>query len=122
MQNKLQELTSKLYSEGLSKGKKEAEYLKAKAKTEAEEIIARAKEEYKEILEKANKDANDYKVKIENEVKMVSRQTLATVKQNIEEVIVVKAIEKPVKEALDSKEFLSSVIKTAIAAFNPTKG
>lgn len=122
MQNKLQELTSKLYAEGLSKGKKEAEDLKAKAKTEAEEIIARAKEEYKEILEKAKKDANDYKVKIENEVKMVSRQTLATVKQHIEEVIVIKAVEKPVKDALESKEFLGSVIKTAIAAFNPEKG
>ena len=29
MQNKLQELTDKLYNEGLSKGKKEAEDLKA---------------------------------------------------------------------------------------------
>lgn len=122
MQNKLQELTSKLYAEGLSKGKKEAEDLKAKAKIEAEEIIAKAKDEYKEILKKANKDAHDYKVKIENEVRMVSRQTLATVKQNIEEVIVTKAVEKPVKEVLESKDFLGSVIKAAIEAFNPSKG
>jgi V/A-type H+-transporting ATPase subunit E len=122
MQNKLQELTSKLYAEGLSKGKKEAEELKAMAKTEAEEIIAKAKEEYKEILEKAKREAQDYKTKIENEVRMVSRQTLATVKQNIEEVIVVKAIEKPVKEALENKDFLGTVIKASIEAFNPAKG
>lgn len=32
MQNKLQELTDKLYNEGLSKGKQEAEEMVAKAK------------------------------------------------------------------------------------------
>ena len=39
MQNKLQELTDKLYNEGLSKGKQEAELLRANAKKEAEKII-----------------------------------------------------------------------------------
>src|SRR3989339_1674050 len=104
MQNKLQELTDKLYTEGLSKGKIEAEELKANAKKEAEEIIAKAKEEYNLILDKAKKDSLDYKIKIENEIKMVSRQTLAKVKQNIEEVVTTKAIQNPVKEAIESKE------------------
>ena len=45
MQNKLQELTDKLYNEGLSKGKQEAELLRANAKKEAEKIIADAKNE-----------------------------------------------------------------------------
>ncbi len=119
MQNKLQELTDKLYTEGLSKGKIEAEELKANAKKEAEEIIAKAKEEYNLILDKAKKDSLDYKIKIENEIKMVSRQTLAKVKQNIEEVVTTKAIQIPVKEAIGSKEFLGSLIKSAITSFNP---
>ncbi|MDP3436515.1 MAG: hypothetical protein Q8S04_04680 [Bacteroidales bacterium] len=119
MQNKLQELTDKLYTEGLSKGKIEAEELKANAKKEAEEIIAKAKEEYNLILEKAKKDSLDYRIKIENEIKMISRQTLAKVKQNIEEVVTTKAIQKPVKDAMESKEFLGSLIKSAIASFNP---
>ena len=40
MQNKLQELTDKLYNEGLSKGKSEGEAILANAKAQAEEIIA----------------------------------------------------------------------------------
>lgn len=120
MQNKLQELTDKLYAEGLSKGKQEAEELKAKAKKEAEEIIAKAHEEYKEIVEKAKKDSQDFKVKIENEIRMVARQSLATVKQKIEEVLIAGATEKPLKEAMDNKEFLGKIIKEAVTAFNPS--
>ena len=41
MQNKLQELTDKLYNEGLQKGKQEAEQLKANAKNEAAQKISK---------------------------------------------------------------------------------
>ena len=43
MQNKLQELTDKLYQEGLSKGKEEGERILAEAKAQAEKILAEAK-------------------------------------------------------------------------------
>jgi V/A-type H+-transporting ATPase subunit E len=121
MQNKLQELTDKLYSEGLSKGKKEAEELKAKAKKEADQIIAKANQEYKEILEKAKKDAQNFRLKTENEIKMVARQSLATVKQNIENIIVTNATAAPIKEEMESKQFLGEIIREAIKAFNPEK-
>ena len=49
MHNKLQELTDKLYNEGLSKGKQEGEEILAKAKVQAEEIIAKAKAEAEAI-------------------------------------------------------------------------
>ena len=44
MQNKLQELTDKLYNEGLSKGKQEGEELLAKAKAQALDRICRKQE------------------------------------------------------------------------------
>lgn len=43
MENKLQELTDKLYKEGLSKGKEEGEAILAKANEKAAEIIEEAK-------------------------------------------------------------------------------
>lgn len=45
MQNKLQELTDKLYNEGLSKGREEGEALLAKAKSQAADIVAEARKE-----------------------------------------------------------------------------
>ena len=50
MENKLQELTDKLYNEGLSKGKQEAEALKAAAAAESEKIIADARKEAEKII------------------------------------------------------------------------
>ena len=64
MQNKLQELTDKLYNEGLSKGKQEGEEILAKAKVQAEEIVAKAKAEAAAIVAAANKDAEDLKTKV----------------------------------------------------------
>ena len=55
MQNKLQELTDKLYNEGLSKGRQEGEELLAKARTQADEMIAKAQAEAERIIAAATR-------------------------------------------------------------------
>ena len=111
--DKLQELTQKLYEEGLSKGKLEGEALLAKAQMEAEELVKKAQQEAEEILEKAKKEAADYKTKVEGDVKMASTQALQATKAGIEGLIVAKAVE-PVKEQLSGAAFLKEII-TAVA-------
>ena len=90
MQNKLQELTDKLYNEGLSKGKQEAEQMKANAKNEAAQIIAQAKEQAQEILAKAQSEAAELKSKTENDVKMASLQAFTAVKQQLNPLLLQK--------------------------------
>ena len=59
MQNKLQELTDRLYNEGLSKGKQEGEELLAKAKVQADEMIAKGeKVDIQDVLK--NLQERDY--------------------------------------------------------------
>ena len=111
--DKLQELTQKLYNEGLSKGKEEGEAILAKAQAQAQEIVAKAQEEAKAIIEKAQKEAADYKVKVEGDVKMASTQALQATKAGIENLIVAKAVESA-KNVLGSEAFLKEVI-TAVA-------
>ena len=118
MQNKLQELTDKLYNEGLSKGKQEAEQMKANAKNEAAQIIAQAKEQAQEILAKAQSEAAELKSKTENDVKMASLQAFTAVKQQIESVITAKTL-VPAKAAVAETEFLKEIIKSVVSAFNP---
>lgn len=119
MQNKLQELTEKLYNEGLSKGKQEAEQMKANAKNEAAQIIAQAKEQAQEILAKAQAEAAELKSKSENDVKMAAQQTFTAVKKQIEDAIIAKSVAAPVKTATSDIEFLKVIIKDIVAAFNP---
>ena len=118
MQNKLQELTDKLYNEGLSKGKQEAEQMKANAKNEAAQIIAQAKEQAQEILAKAQSEAAELKSKTENDVKMASLQAFTAVKQQIESVITAKSLASA-KAAVAETEFLKEIVKAIVTAFNP---
>lgn len=74
MQNKLQELTDKLYKEGLSKGKQEGEEILAKAKDQAEEIIGKAKAEAEAIIAAAQKEAEDLRTKVTGDLKMAAGQ------------------------------------------------
>ena len=118
MQNKLQELTDKLYKEGLSKGKQEGEAYLAKAKVQAEEIVAKAQAEAAAILAAANKEAEDLKTKVQGDLKMAASQCVAATKKDIETLVVAKMTEAEVKKALTSAEFVKEVILAVAKGFN----
>ena len=61
MSNKLQELTDRLYNEGLSKGKEEGEILLFKARKEADEIIANARKQAEDIHRKPPRECTLYR-------------------------------------------------------------
>ena len=118
MENKLQELTDKLYKEGLSKGKEEGEAILAKANEKASEIIEDAKKQAESILRKAQKDALDYKTKVEGDVKMAAVQSLQATRKDIENLMVGKMTDKQVASVLSSADFVKEVIKAVAEKFN----
>ena len=118
MQNKLQELTDKLYNEGVSKGKQEGEELLAKAKVQADDIVAKAKAEAAAIVAAANKEAEDLKTKVQGDLKMAAAQSVAATKKDIETLVISKMTEGEVKNALTSAEFVKEVILAVAKAFN----
>lgn len=119
MQNsKLQELTDKLYNEGLSKGKQEGEQIIAQAREEAEKIMAQARKNAEAIVAAAEKEAEDVRTKVESDVRMASRESISATKQDIEGLIVAKFADKPVEGALRSADFIKEIIKTVAEKFN----
>ena len=119
--NKLQELTDKLYNEGLSKGRQEGEELLAKAKVQAEEMVAKAQAEAAQIVAAAQKQADEIKSKVASDIKMASSQSLAATKKDIETLVVGKMTDEPVKKALASADFIKELIQ-AVAAYFTTEG
>ena len=117
MQNKLQELTDKLYNEGLAKGKQEGEEILAKAKVQAEEIVAKAQAEAAQIVAAAQKQAEELKSKVASDVKMAANQSLAATKKDIETLVVGKMADEPVKKALTSADFVKDLIKAVAEKF-----
>ena len=118
MHNKLQELTDKLYNEGLSKGKQEGEEILAKAKIQAEETVAKAKAEADAIVAAARKEAEDLKTKVQGDLKMAAGQSIAATKKDIETLIVTKMTAEETAKSLTSAEFVKEVILAVAKGFN----
>ena len=112
--DKLQELTQKLYDEGLAKGKQEGEALLQKAVAEAENIKKQAQEEAEAILAKARKEADDFKVKVEGDVKMAAQQSVQATRTDIENLVIAKVVDCTVDKALANEDYLKGII-TAVA-------
>ena len=117
MQNKLQELTDKLYNEGLSKGKQEGEELLAKAKAQVDDMLAKAQAEAAQIVAAAQKQAEEIRTKTTSDIKMASSQSIAATKKDIESLIVGKMTGEAVKKTLSSPDFIKDLIKTVAEKF-----
>lgn len=118
MQNKLQELTDKLYNEGLSKGREEGEALLAKAKSQAADIVAEAEKKAAEIMTKAEKEAEAYKVKVAGDLKMAASQSVQATRKDIEDLVVFKMTGSATEKALSDEAFVKDVIKAVAEKFN----
>ncbi len=114
MQNKIQELTEKIYKEGISKGNAEAEAIISKAKKEAESILAQARKESEAIIHEANKKAGELKSNTESELKLSARQAINSLKQQVVDLISNKIISQTVDNAFQDKDFIKKILETII--------
>ncbi len=111
MENKkLQELTEKLYSEGLSKGQQEAERLVSEAEQKAAALVAEAEQKAAAIVKAAEQKAAELKKNNETEVMLATRQVVAALKENIANLVVAKTTEPAVKAAMVDVEFVKEML------------
>lgn len=116
--DKLQQLTDKLYQEGLSKGRQEGETLLAEAKKQAAGIVDEARAQAEAILAQARKDAADYKTKVESDLKMATGQALQATRKDIENMVVCKLADTQVSKAMAAPEFIKGIITEVAKKFN----
>lgn len=114
MENKLQELTEKLYSIGVEKAKNEGEIIIAEAQTKAEEIIKNANAEAKAILINAKNESSELKKNTESELKLSSKQVIATIKNQINNLIVQDLVSKDLEKSLADNDFIKSLIDLVV--------
>lgn len=122
MQKKLQELTEKIYQEGVEKANQEAEQILSDAKKQAEELLEKAKKEAAGTIEKAEKEAGDIKNNALNELQLAARQAISDVKQQIVTLIQTKTIEPETKKAFADEGFTRDIIQTIVKNWDPNSG
>lgn len=114
MESKLQELTQKIYSEGIEKAKSDAVSIVQDAQKTAEEIIKKAQQDAADLVKKAHDNATEVKRNAESEIRMASKQAANKLRQQIVEMVTLKAIDAPVKDTLKDKKFVGTLIQKVI--------
>lgn len=120
MQNKLREITEKIYQEGVSKGNEEAEKIISGAREKAAKIIGDAEKEAKGIIAEAQKKADEMIKNAGSELKLSFRQALGSLLQEIENKITCSVVDDPVSEIFSDNKFLVRLIE--IITDNWSKG
>lgn len=103
---KIQELTDKLYREGVEKGNAEGQRLVEQAKAEAEKIVAEAQRQAEEIVAGARKEAQELEANTKSELKLYAGQALNALKSETVNVISDQLVKTAVGELSANKDFI----------------
>ena len=110
MENKIQELTDKIYREGVEKGNEEAQKLIAKAQEEAKRIIEDAHKEADSIVATAHKSADELAENTKSELKLFAGQAVNALKSEIATLVTDNIVNADVKAFAANKDYLNAFI------------
>ena len=110
MENKIQELTDKIYREGVEKGNEEAQRLIANAQEEAKKIIEDARKEAESIVNSSRKSADELVENTKSELKLFAGQAVNALKSEIATLVTNKIVSADVKAFAANKDFLNAFI------------
>ena len=97
MDTKIQELTDKIYKEGVEKGNEEAGRIIADANAQKQAILTEAEAEAKRIVAQAEKQAAELKKNTEAELKLFATQSVEALKSEVVNLITGKITSSNVK-------------------------
>lgn len=110
MDTKIQELTEKIYKEGVEKGNEEAGRIIADANAKKEVILNNANAEAKRIIAAAEKQAVELKKNTEAEIKLFGSQSVEALKSEVTNLITGSIASTNVKAVVADKEFMQRMI------------
>ena len=110
MDTKIQELTEKIYQEGVEKGNEEAARIIAEAEARKKVLIEEAEAKAKEIVASAEKQANELKKNTEAELKLFAAQSVEALKSEVTNLITGKVVSENVKAVAADPAFMQKVI------------
>ena len=110
MENKIQELTDKIYREGVEKGNEEAKRLVSNAREEAAKILEEARKEAEAIVAVARKEAAETAENTQSEIKLFAGQAVNALKTEITSLLTNQVVSEAVKGFVADKDYLNKFI------------
>ena len=118
MSQKLQEMTQKLYQEGVEKARIEAEKKIEEAEQSKQEILAQAKKEAEDLIENGKREAEKLVAKGESELKLAAKQSVSALRQKTVELLAHAILGNGINIALDDRDFLKEIIHTLVSGWS----
>lgn len=103
---KIQELTEKIYREGVEKGQAEATRIIEEARQQAAQIIDEARQQAKEIETLAQKKAAELDKNTKSELKLYTGQAMSALKSEITNVLTCGVVSQAVSKITSDSNFL----------------
>lgn len=110
MENKIQELTDKIYREGVEKGNQEAQRLMNETQEKADEMLAEAQKKADAIIAAAKKEADDLMDNTKSELQLFANQSVNALKSEVTSLLTNEVVSKSVKDFTTDKDFLNKFI------------
>ncbi len=111
MEDKIKELTDKIYNEGVVKAREEAEKIISEATMKADDIISDAQKQAESIIMNAKSEAFEVADNIKEEIRHAGHQAINIVKQKIGDLITLSITEKPLSELVNDKQFILNTVQ-----------
>ncbi len=118
MDQKIAELTEKLYKEGVEKGEEQKKSILETARVDATRIKEDAQKEAEKILADAVAQAQEMKRNAESEIKLSSQQAISALKQKICDELLVTAVDENVSATLSDPAVMKELIATIVKNWN----
>lgn len=110
MDQKIAELTEKIYKEGVEKGEEQKKNILEVAKSEAATIKAEANDKADKIIADAQAKAEEIKKNAESEMKLSSQQAISALKQRIVDIVITKAVDENVTSTLSDPKIIQELL------------
>ncbi len=108
--NKLSQITQKLYEEGLAKGRSEGERIVREAEEKAKKIVSEAEEKADRITRKAASDARELQKNTMTEIALAGREAVAKIKGEIAGLIIARSVGGGVHKAGMDPAFIREIL------------
>ena len=122
MENKIQELTDKIFREGVEKGNEEAQRIVEKANAEAAEIVKKAQKEAEDIVAAAEKKAAELQENTKKELQLYAGQTVNALKSEVANCLTNNTVEEAVKALAADKDFLCQFVVALASKWSADEG
>jgi V/A-type H+-transporting ATPase subunit E len=112
MNSTLQELTDKIYTEGVEKGKTDAASIVSKAQDDAAAICKKAEDDAAATMDQANKQVQELDKNTRSELQLFARQSVEALKTEVTNLVTGKIAGDSIKAATADKEFMQKLMLT----------